>query len=376
MQLVTTSYSLGDVRISNRLVFPPITTGFGTPTGKITPEQKGYYARIAKGGVGTIIIEATAVSPTGKLHPHSLGIWEDGFIDDLAFLAEDIKSKGATVVIQLNHAGARANSKFNGEQPVSVSEMPLNKQDPPRKMAAGDIRRVIDQFVQAAKRAKRAGLDGVELHGAHFYLLSCFLSPFTNDRDDEYGGDTTRRARIVREIIAGIRQEIGESFPVICRINGEEMPENGIYLQEAGIVARQLQEAGATAIHVSACYLPLPGAEKILTVPATSIPGEDDPPGTFISLAKGVKKAVSLPVIAVGKITDGELAERVLAENAADLVAIGRPLVADPDFPKKIMAGEAPVSCLYCRSCILSLGAGKPMTCKVNHGLPGGNSSQ
>jgi 2,4-dienoyl-CoA reductase-like NADH-dependent reductase (Old Yellow Enzyme family) len=376
MQLLTTPYSLGEVRMPNRLVFPPISTGYGTSAGKITPELIGYYARIAEGGVGTIIIEATAVSPVGKLHPLSLGIWEDGFVDDLAFLTEAIKSKGASAFIQLNHAGPRAGSKINGQQPISVSELPLNKQDLPRKMTTGDIRQMIDQFVQAAKRARRAGLDGIELHGAHFYLLSCFLSPFTNNRDDEYGGDITGRTKVLREIIAGIRQEIGDDFTVICRINGEEMPENGIHLPEAKEIARQLAGAGAAALHVSACYLTMPGAEKFMTVPATSIPGPEDPSGAFIPLAKGVKEAANLPVIAVGKITDGKMAEGILAEGAADLVAIGRPLVADPDFPKKIIAGENPAACLYCRNCIFALGSGKPMTCKVNHDLPGSNSSQ
>ncbi|MEW6662488.1 MAG: hypothetical protein ACOY9Y_11610 [Bacillota bacterium] len=371
MQLLTTPYSLGEVRVSNRLVFPPITTGYGTSEGKVTPEQKGYYARIAQGGVGTIITEATVVSPTGKLHPRSLGIWEDRFVDDLALLAEAIKSQGVAAFIQIVHAGPRAGSKFNGQQPISVSEVPLNKQDPPRKMTLGEINQVIDQFVQAAKRAWRAEFDGVELHGAHFYLLSSFLSPFTNNRDDDYGGDITGRTRILREIIGGIRQEIGEGFPVICRINGEEMPENGIHLPEAREIARQLAGAGATAVHVSSYYLPMPGAEKLMTVPATSIPGEEDPPGAFISLAKGVKEVASLPVIAVGKITDGELAERILVEGVADLVAIGRPLVVDPDFPRKIMGGETPAACLYCRNCINSLGAGKPMTCRVNRDLPG-----
>ncbi len=371
MRFLTTPYSLGEVRVSNRLVFPPITTGYGTVEGRVTPELKGYYARIARGGVGAIITEATVVSSTGKLTPYSLGIWEDGFVDGLAFLAEAIKAQGVAAFIQIAHAGPRAGSKFNGEQPISVSEVPLNKFDPPRKMTVGEIRRTVDQFVQAAKRAWRAGFDGVELHGAHFYLLSSFLSPFTNNREDDYGGDTTGRTRILREIIGGIRQEIGEGFPVICRIHGEELPDDGIHLPEAREIARQLEGAGAAAVHLSSCYLTMPGAERFMTVPATSIPGEEDPPGAFVSLAKGVKEVVSLPVIAVGKITDGDLAERILAEGAADLVAIGRPLVADPDFPRKIMAGENPVACLYCRNCINSLGAGKPMTCRVNRDLPG-----
>ncbi|MHB1419373.1 MAG: NADH:flavin oxidoreductase [Bacillota bacterium] len=361
---------LGSTKLKNRMVFAPITTGYGTPEGQVTPALTGYYARRAQGGVGTIIVEATSVDPKAKVAPNSLGIWDDDFLPGLSRLVEAAKGKDVTTILQICHAGPQARSKVNGTQPVSPSEIPFVMSDPPRAMTVSDIKYAIDAFVDGARRAQKAGFDGVELHTAHFFLLSAFLSPVTNARKDDYGGSLEGRTRIVREIIAGIKQEAGENFPVICRINGNEAGERGIDLAEAQNIARMLTEAGADSIHVSSYSIPLPGLEKYVAVAATGLPGETDEEGVFIPLAAGIKQAVEKPVIAVGKIIKREMAESIVDEGKADLVAIGRGLIADPDLPNKFIAGDEHVRCLACRTCINTQAKGR-MICKQNKDLPG-----
>ncbi|MHB1128189.1 MAG: NADH:flavin oxidoreductase [Bacillota bacterium] len=361
---------LGRTKLKNRIVFAPITTGYGTADGQVTSALTGYYARRAQGGVGTIIVEATSVSPNAKVAPKSLGIWDDQFIPGLSRLVEAAKGKDVATILQICHAGPQARSKVNGTQPVSPSEIPFVMSDPPRAMSASDIKYAIDAFVYGARRAQKAGFDGVELHAAHFFLLSAFLSPTTNSRKDDYGGGVEGRTRLTREIIAGIKQEVGEDFPVICRINGSENGERGIRNEEAQKIAQLLVEAGADSIHVSAYCIPLPGLEKYVAVAATGLPGETDEAGVFVPLAAGIKQAVDKPVIAVGKIIEREMAESIVDEGKADLVAIGRGLIADPDLPNKFAAGDEHDRCLACRTCINSQAKGN-MICQVNKDLPG-----
>ncbi|MDW7673580.1 MAG: NADH:flavin oxidoreductase [Bacillota bacterium] len=362
-------FRLGKVTLKNRVIFPPITTGYGSKLGQVTPELIAYYKPIAQGGAGAIIVEAAVVNPQGRLSFNSIGIWDNPMVDGLSRLAESIKSQGTAAFLQLAHAGPRSMLASKEEQSMSVSEVPFIKSRKPVKMTSANIKGLVEDFVEAAARAQKAGFDGIEIHAAHFYLLSCFLSPVMNNRDDEYGGDAAGRSRVVTEIISGIREKVGIDYPIICRIHGQEMGESGIDIKEAIAIGKLLEVAGATALHISAYYLPVTGMEKYLAVPGTPIPGDKDEPGLFAPLAGEFKKNVNIPVIAVGKINSLQLAEQLVTEKKCDLVAIGRPLVADPEFINKVYKGQEMDQCLYCRACINALAAGKSMVCRVNKRL-------
>jgi 2,4-dienoyl-CoA reductase (NADPH2) len=266
----------------------------------------------------------------GKLEPNQLSVYDDKFLPGLQQLTDVIHSHGAKVAMQIGHGGHRCRSKVIGAQPVSPSTVRGIWGEEPRALTIDEIKALIQDFVEAATRVKRAGFDGVEIHCAHGYLLRQFLSPLTNKRTDEYGGEIRGRAKIVCEILQGIKQELG-SYPVWCRINGDEFLEGGQTLEDAKFIARLLADIGADAVSVSAgTYESLQWSVQPMFLPK----------GCLLPLAHGVKSAVQIPVTAVGRINTPEIAERALEEEQADFIALGRALIADPEFPKKAAEGR------------------------------------
>jgi len=249
--------SIGEMRLRNRIVMPPMVSSFGSSDGRVTEQAVGYYEQRAKGGVGLIIVEATCVdSPIGKLSPYQLVIDDDKFIPGLSDLARAIQEHGAKAAIQLHHAGGNTSSAVTGLQPVAPSAVPFPDKELSRELTLEEISEIIQCFARAAGRAKKAGFDGVEIHGAHGYLISQFLSSAFNKRQDSYGGSLANRARLLLEIIAAIKGVVGLYYPVWCRLNGREygMP-GGITVEETQSVAQMVEEAGVAAIHVSAFAL-------------------------------------------------------------------------------------------------------------------------
>lgn len=365
MGLLFTPFDIRGKKLKNRIVFPPITTNFATPAAEVTEKMINYYAGRARGGAAMIVVEPGVTNPRAKLMPRSMGIFEDRLADPLARLVEAVKKHDCLAFIQIAHAGPRARWNPQGVQPVSASDEPIFKGIVPRPLDRGEIPRVVEEFVLAARRAARAGFDGVEVHGAHFYLLSNFLSPLTNHRRDEYGGGAAGRAKIVCEIIRGIKQECGAGFPVTVRYHSREMGEGGIDPAGSADLGRKFAAAGADLLHISSYYLPDPALEAVMTIPATSIPGEDAPEGCFLDDAAAVRRNVPLPVIGVGRIINPTVAEGALEKKNCDLVAVGRALVADPDWPRKAAAGEEIRRCRSCKACLGSLASGE-MVCAVN----------
>lgn len=357
--------SLRKINLKNRIVFPAITTLLATEKGIVTEEMVSFYRKRAEGDPGLIIVEPGIVSPEGNLGFRSMGIYKDEFIPGLATLAAAIKQAGAGPFIQLAHVGPKGHIKINGQVPQGPSAVEVFRGQIPKEMSIAEIEAVIEKFVAAAHRVCQAGFEGVELHAAHYYLLSTFISPFTNRRTDKYGGNVQGRCRIIREITKGIKAKNGEDFPVICRFNGAELSTPGISGTEAKEVARELeQSAGVDALHVSAHNIPCP-EDKFYTMPGTCLPGPHDQQGIFVDLAGSIKEAVDIPVIAVGKIHQPAVAEKTVAEGKADLVAIGRQLVADPNTLKHWLQGSEPNTCLNCNGCFKSLVRGS-IKCTVN----------
>ncbi|HHT9127125.1 MAG TPA: FAD-dependent oxidoreductase [Candidatus Brocadiia bacterium] len=358
-QKLFSPFKIGSMELKNRIVMPAMETHLCDKEGFVTDELISYYRARAKGGVGYITIENTAVDLAGKINDGMLCIFDDKYIPGLKRLVDAIHDCGgkfatanlpkARVVIQLSHAGKEALSRFTGQQAVAPSAIPspITRQMP-RELRVEEIPEIVKKFADGAKRVLTAGADGVEIHMAHGYLVNQFLSPETNLRNDAYGGDTQRRTRFAREIVECIRERVPQDYPVICRISVDEYTETGLRLEESKEIAKILEKAGASAIHASACN----STSAFYNIPCYYL--EE---GCFVSLAEGIKSAVNVPVIAVGRIMSPELAEDILQENKADLVTMGRALIADSELPNKVKENRLDdiKPCGSCNRCIESI---------------------
>jgi 2,4-dienoyl-CoA reductase-like NADH-dependent reductase (Old Yellow Enzyme family)/thioredoxin reductase len=356
-------FRIRQMELKNRIVMPPMGTKHASKEGYTTDHIKDYFEARARGGAGLIIVEATLVHSSGRAYQNLLEITDDKFIPGLSELVRAIHNHGAKVAIQLQHCGRLAKSKFTGMQPVAPSSIPSKGGEVPKELSIREIAQIVKYFADGAVRAKRAGFDGIEIHGAHGYLIDQFLSRSSNKRQDIYGGQVKNRARLLIEVIGTIKEAVGEDFPVWCRINGKEYGvELGTTLDEAKEIARLAQEAGADAIHISAYG---PKAPQHLTAPRPVS-------GVLAELAEGIKETVTVPLIIVGRMTL-EAAERMLEEGKADLFAFGKSLLADPELPNKMASGKTEDirPCILCMACRddLFFDKGVSVGCQVNPAL-------
>ena len=364
---------INNMRLRNRIVLPPLTTNYGSPEGFVTDDIIQFYIERSR-DVGLVIVEAIAVRADGRIVPSGLGLWEDGQVAGMARLADSIKELGAAAVVQINHAGARC-VPIGGElQGASPSGIAFRPDVAPLSMNPSQIDQAVADFADAAGRAAEAGFEGVEIHGAHFYLISQFLSPLTNQREDRYGGDTRGRATFALEVVRAIREKLGKDYPIIFRLNAVEKVEGGQTVEDALVVSRLLADEGVDVLHVSlinqGSWKEIDGRRYLA---ASSALTKEQPFGANVALAEAIREAAGVPVIAVGKLADGNLAEQTVRDSKIDMVAIGRQMIADPDSVGKILAGKESeiVRCEECMTCFATIGQGKPMGCKVNRNLPG-----
>ncbi|MBI2832779.1 MAG: FAD-dependent oxidoreductase [Chloroflexi bacterium] len=346
------------MEVKNRIVMPAMGTHTGSTDGYVTQKTKDYYEERAKGGAGLIIVEITCVDfPSGKHSPNELSADNDKYLLGLAELAETIKSYGARAALQLHHAGNTAIQAITKSQPVAPSAIARPGGDVPKALTISQINRLVSCYASAAKRARDAGFDGVEVHAGHVHLIAQFLSSAWNKRTDRYGGDLENRARFLLEIMQAIRQVVGRDYPLWCRINAEEsgLPD-GFTLKEAKELARMLEKAGADAINVSGVTKNLPSYKPYFY-----------PAGWNVDFAREIKGVVSVPVMVTGRIS-AELAERVLRHKKADLIVMGRALRADPELPNKLAAGKMKdiVPCLSCSVCGDTFRPNNERVCTVN----------
>jgi 2,4-dienoyl-CoA reductase-like NADH-dependent reductase (Old Yellow Enzyme family)/NADPH-dependent 2,4-dienoyl-CoA reductase/sulfur reductase-like enzyme len=356
--------SIGPMQLKNRIVMAPMGTYLANRDGTVPERLKSYYAERARGGAGLIVAEIAAVDhPRGRGMTRQLGISEDRFIAGLAELAGAVHRHGAKLAIQLHHAGRIAAPFLSGGfEAVAPSVLPLIPAElgVTRELDLAEIERLIECFARAAWRARQAGLDGVEIHAGHGYLISEFLSRATNRRSDQYGGPLENRARFLLEIIARTRKMVGGDYPVWCRLDGREFSiENGITAAEARETARLAIAAGLDGLHVSGYG----GSEGVHFTDAPLV----DQPGFLAPLAHEIKKAAGAPVIAVGRISP-RLGERMLARGEADFIAFGRALLADPEMPNKLAAAaESEIRpCIHCYSCVHQIFVRNTISCSVN----------
>ncbi|MBM3134873.1 MAG: FAD-dependent oxidoreductase [Chloroflexi bacterium] len=327
--------------LKNRLVMPPMGTRFPTYAGAVTPRLIAYYVARAQGGVGLIIVQFASVSPEGCSSLYPLAIWDDAFVPGLRDLVRAVHAAGTPIAIQLAHAGGNTSYAFTRRPLAAPSAVPVVGRETPRELAREQIADLVEAFGQAARRAVEAGFDAVELHMAHGYLINQFLSPLFNRRSDEYGGDLPRRARFPLEVLRRVRQITDHRVPVFCRLSADDGVPGSLGLAEARVIAAMLEREGADVLDVSAGI----GESFELSAPPMAFP-----PGFLVPYAAAIKAAVRVPVIVAGKLHDPLLAERVLAGGKADLIAIGRGLIADPEWPRKVAEGryEDIRPCLTC----------------------------
>ena len=345
--------SIGKIQGKNRILYPAITTSLGEG-GFVTDRLIGYYRQRAENEVGWVVVECTAIDPAGVIVRDNIQIGEDRFIKGLTKLARAIKGNGARAIIQIFHGGPSAMSDIIGRQPLAPSKVHMRYEEP-REITVDEIEKMVIAFSQAAVRAREAEFDGLEIHAAHMHLISTFLCPYTNRRTDRYGNDFDGRMRFLLEIIRGIRKSVGRDFPVSCRLDGNEPIENGLTIEDCKRIAQVIEQEGVDAISISAIaeFLPVERDDRNY-LQLTSVPPRHFAEGCFVDYASQVKRVVKVPVITVGKILCPEMAESILQEQQADLVAVGRALIADPEWAKKASEGRADqiMRCTECRDCV------------------------
>ncbi|MGD6809072.1 MAG: NADH:flavin oxidoreductase [Candidatus Bathyarchaeia archaeon] len=302
--------------LRNRIVFPPMQSGRADFDGSITQKLINFYVR-RSAHIGLPIVEHAYINLLGKIGPKQLGIYEDSLISGYEKLAEGIHSVGAPAIVQISHAGGVANKKVIHNQPAGPSSAGKT-----RKLETCELHAITEQFSAAAERAVKAGFDGVELHGAHGYLLNQFFSPLLNKRDDEYGGSLEKRMRFPLEVTKAVRQSIGTGKLLLYRLGSDDLAPHGTHIENAIVFAQKLVDAGVDILDVSGgmCGSNPKQFKQIK--------------GYFVPQAQMVKQTVDVPVIGVGGITEPKYADSLVREGKVDLVAVGRALWHDVDWAK------------------------------------------
>jgi 2,4-dienoyl-CoA reductase (NADPH2) len=355
---------IGAMSVRNRMVMSPMETMYGTPDGLPSPRTRDYFAARAKGGVGLITVGATGIDHRHLETPGSLHLGTDESVGAHRALVEVVHEHGAKIQPQIVHAGPDSlGPELHGVVSLGPSVIPSYLTGrPSAEITKGQLTEVLDLFKAAVRRAAEAGYDGIELHAAHGYmLLGSFLAPQRNRRTDEYRGNSVRgRIRIVLDVLAAIRSEIGDALPITLRISGYERVAGGRPMYETAQVAPELVAAGVNAFHVSGGVI-----DRLVT---QMVNGADDGDALNVGAAAAVKEVVDVPVIAVGRIHDPGLAEQILADGRADFIAMGRPLLADADLPRKLLAGQAHRvrRCISCENCIDAMELRLSVDCAVN----------
>lgn len=353
---------IGTVTVPNRFVVPPMGNNLANTDGTLSDRSLSYYQARAKGGFGLITIESTVVYREAKGGPRKPCLFSDDTVESFRCVADACHAYGAKVSIQLQHAGPEGNSALTGYPLKAASAMPASAgREIPEAVSNEEVYRIIECYGDAARRAQQAGIDMVEVHCAHGYLVSTFISQRTNNRTDEFGGCFENRMRLPRLIIENIRRKTGGNLPILCRINACDEVEGGQSVQDAAAVAAYLeQECGVDALHVTrAVHL----HDEFMWAPGVTHGGFN------ADLVTEIKRAVSVPVIAVGRFTEPQYAELLVKQGRADLIAFGRQSIADPELPAKARNGQLETlsPCIGCLlGCVPNMFAGKPITCAVN----------
>lgn len=357
--------SLGGVALRNRFVRSATWEGLATEEGACTPELAKVIADLAEGQMGLIISSHAFVAPEGQAGPRQIAVYDDRFVEGLKLLAGAAHDHHSKIVLQLAHAGIRAFRPLTRREPIGPSPLERTEGERGRAMTTEEIEDTIAAFVAAARRAEEAGFDGVQIHAAHGYLLSQFLSPHFNRRTDNYGGSLKNRVAVVLEILRRTKATMGDSFPVLIKLNSEDFLDDGFTIREMLQVAAMLEEAGIDAIELSggvndpAChYSPV----------REGTPLTEEEEAYYRPAARRYRERIHVPLILVGGIRSYDVAKELVEDGLADYVALSRPLIREPALVARWRSGDTRKSeCGSCNACFGPIRRGEGFYCEQSH---------
>ncbi len=350
---------INSLTLSNRFVRSATWEGMATEDGRVTPNLTDTMVALAQGGVGLIISGHAYVQPVGQASPFQLGFYDDSLIAGLQSMTEAVHAAGGRIVAQLAHAGNFALEKAIGRPPVVASAFDGLAETPRSELSLDDLSKLKEDYVSAARRAQVAGFDGIQLHSAHGYLFSQFLSPWFNRRNDSYGGSADNRVRLHVETIQAVREAVGDDYPILVKMNCEDFAEGGLTVADSVAAAKQMVAAGLDAVELSGGLLT--GGKLSPSRPNINKPEKE---AYFQEAAREFKKAMDVPLILVGGVRSPEVTERLLEEKTADYFAMSRPLIREPDLVKRWQSGDrGPARCLSDNLCFRPGMTGKGIYC-------------
>jgi len=360
MQYLFSPFEIKGCHLKNRIVMPGLASFLIENDGSITDKTVEHYRRRAAGGPAMVIVEACAVSPEGIVSPHQARIYDDRFVEGLARIAQAMRAEGCLPAVQIHHGGRQTSARIINQKPLSPSNLPCPTiRGEVEPLTIDGIQEIVFKFGEAARRAREAGFDLIEIHGAHGYLVNQFLSPFSNIREDRYGGDTAGRARFAVEIVAELRRRVGQAYPLSFKISAQEFVPGGLTVEESIELLKLIVAAGVDIVQVS--------AGNDATAEWICQPMFMDKACLADSAAK-IKQALDMPIMAVGRINDPVIAEEIIRGGKADLVCMARGLLADPEMPNKAKEGRLDDirMCIACNTCMESIFRKGRVECLVN----------
>jgi len=357
MSQLFTPKNIGNMVVPNRIVRSATGESMAAPDGAVTDELVRVYENLAKGGVGLIITGHTYVADSGKASKGMTGLQKDENVPGWRSIVDLVHGHGSKIVMQLNHAGRQTSADLAGETPLAPSAV-LNKANDvtPREVSHEEVRQLIEAYGEAARRAKEAGFDGVQIHSAHGYLISQFISPYTNRREDEWGGSEENRAKFLMEVYRKMRGTLGDDYPLLIKLNAEDFIEGGLTVDMSVQIAKWLVAVGIEAIEISAGMAET--ASKIIRRHIKAPSAE----AYFRPYCERFRKEVDVPLICVAGLRTREVMEQILDDDVADFVSLCRPLIREPDLPNKIKGGADGAECTSCNACTIKRKDG-PLRC-------------
>jgi 2,4-dienoyl-CoA reductase-like NADH-dependent reductase (Old Yellow Enzyme family) len=350
MSPVFEATTINGMTMRNRMVRSATWEGMCEQDGRPTEKLINCYRDLAQGGVGLIISGFAFVRPDGKQFPGKMGIHTDEFVRAYQELTSTVHNAGGKIAIQLVHAGGQTDANNAGRQPLAPSAVQVDQfPEMPAELTKDEISKIVAAFAEGARRAKAWGFDGVQLHGAHGFLINQFLSPLTNHRTDEYGGSVANRCQFLLEVYRKVRESVGGDYPVFIKLNAADNLAGGLVVGDAVYAAKALAEAGIDAIEVSA-GTPASGEEN----PAREKILKPEKEAYNLPLARRIKEAVTCPVMVVGGFRSYEIAEKTIRDDGMDYIAMARPLIREPGLANRWLQGDSsPATCISCNSCFM-----------------------
>jgi len=348
LSLLFTPTCIGSLEVPNRIVRSATGERMCRPDGRATPALADFYARLARGGAGLIITGHSFVRADGKASEGMMGVHSDAMRPGLAEIVRVVHDAGARIVCQINHAGRQTRpERIDGKRPVAPSAVTDRASGiTPRELAADEVEPLVESYVAAARRCREVGFDGVQLHCAHGYLMSEFLSPYTNRREDAWGGSLEARARFPLEALRRIRADLGREYPVLVKLNAEDFIAGGLTLAQSCRIAAMMAEEGVDAVEISAGM-----AETADQIVRKHIDAPEKE-AYFLPYAREFRRHVAVPLLCVGGLRSLAVMEQVISTGAADLVSLCRPLIREPELPRKLREGTATrAACISCNCC-------------------------